>query len=428
MGNIVIVGAQWGDEGKGKIVDLLTEKVDCVVRFQGGNNAGHTLVVDGQKTVLHLVPSGILHAHVTCLIGNGVVLDPEVLLQEIELLAHRGLLTNASRLRISDAAHVIMPFHKQLDRLREEKMGAGKIGTTGHGIGPCYEDKIGRRGIRLGELLYPDDLKEKLQGLINYYNELLPALYKSEKIDFATVYDQALSWGERLKPYIENTSVLIGKLMKQNKMLLFEGAQGTSLDIDHGTFPFVTSSNTVAGGACSGAGVGPTAIESVLGITKAYATRVGSGPFPSELFDEVGQGLQVRGKEFGATTGRPRRCGWLDLVALRHATRVNGLTGLIMTKIDVLSGVDTIKLVTHYECDGERLEDMPTHPKLLERCKPVFEEIEGWKNDITSVRKFADLPTSCQAYVRHVEKSIGVPLMLLSVGPERGQDIWLQKF
>lgn len=423
MANIVIIGAQWGDEGKGKIVDLLTENASAVVRFQGGNNAGHTLVVNGEKTVLHLIPSGILHKGVTCIIGNGVVLDPSILRQELEYLKHREYLTRNEQLVISDSAHVILPYHKELDGLREEALGAAKIGTTKRGIGPCYEDKVGRSGIRTGDFLYPQILLEKLRGIVDAKNQMLDKVYRSKKVACAEIYDQLMQDADELLPYIGNTSVLIHKLRQEGKNMLFEGAQGTCLDVDHGTYPFVTSSNTVAGAACAGAGIGPTHIDAVLGITKAYCTRVGAGPFPTERDDELGKQLQNLGKEFGATTGRPRRCGFLDLVALEHAVRVNGITGLIMTKLDILSAFNEIPVCTHYELDGKKVDFMPVHAHLLEKCQPVYKTLPGWKTDISEAKAIADLPRACRDYLSFIEKSLSIPIKMVSVGPGRGQDL-----
>lgn len=427
MSNTIIVGAQWGDEGKGKIVDILTEEVDAVVRFQGGNNAGHTLVVNGEKTVLHLIPSGILHKNCVCIIGNGVVMDLDVLLKEIEVLKTRGLLQDDARLKISDRAHVILPYHKKIDQLREEALGAGKIGTTGRGIGPCYEDKVARKGIRMGELLYPEILKENLVQTVSQYNNVLEKIYGAEKFDAEKIFSDLRELAKKFAPYICNTSELIDSLTKQGKKILFEGAQGTSLDVDHGTYPFVTSSNTVAGNACAGSGIGPKHIHNVIGISKAYCTRVGSGPFPTELNDEVGTFLRDKGHEYGATTGRPRRCGFIDLVALRHAVIVNGLTGIILTKLDVLSGLKTLKLATHYKLDGNLGNTVPAHVKLIEKSEPVYQDMPGWNEDITAAKTFEELPKTAREYVTAIEKFLGVPVVMVSVGPERGQNFVLKK-
>ncbi len=427
MSNIIIVGAQWGDEGKGKIVDILTTKAHAVVRFQGGNNAGHTLVVNGEKTVLHLIPSGILHKNCLCVIGNGVVLDPQVLCDEIKLIKAKGLLDDLARLKISDRAHLILDYHKDLDAARESERGDNKIGTTKRGIGPCYEDKVARRGITVGHLLYPDLLKIALSSLASYYNGIFSKLYNQKPIDEATEFAKLTTLAEILKPHIVPTAELLEELTKKSSNILFEGAQGTSLDVDHGTYPFVTSSNTVAGNACSGSGVGPSQIDQVLGISKAYTTRVGSGPFPTELNDDIGQFLRDKGHEYGATTGRPRRCGYLDLVALKHAARVNGLTGIILTKIDVLTGVKTIKIATHYEFNGQKITHMPSPVSLLERIKPVYAELPGWDEDISKARKLSDLPKTCQDYIQYIEKAVGVAISMVSVGPQRGEDFFVKE-
>lgn len=423
MTSTVIVGAQWGDEGKGKIVDLLTETADVVVRFQGGNNAGHTLVVQNEKTVLHLIPSGILHPHVTCVIGNGVVIDLSVLISEIEKLNSRGIHTEG-RLFISENAHVILPLHKRLDILREEERGQNKIGTTGRGIGPCYEDKVARRGIRIGDLIHPQILESKLVSLTQYYNQLFTKIFLKEPEDATNLLNTLLEQTQKIKSYIKDLSPYFESWLKDNKKILFEGAQGTSLDVDHGTYPFVTSSNTTAGAASTGSGVGPRYLQNVYGISKAYCTRVGSGPFVTELFDEVGEFLQNKGHEFGATTGRRRRCGYLDLVNLKHAVQANGLTGLILCKIDVLSGLKHIQVATAYELNGQTLSHQPARFQDLEKCKPIYKTLPGWSESIEDIREFEKLPTACQDYVRFIEDSLGVPVILVSVGPERHQNIW----
>lgn len=426
MSQVIIVGAQWGDEGKGKIVDLFTEYADVVVRFQGGNNAGHTLVVDGQTTILHLIPSGILHAKVVCVIGNGVVVDPEVLLAEINGLKKRGLLQNDAQLALSESAHLILPYHKKLDQLREEKKGDDKIGTTGRGIGPAYEDKMARSGIRFCDLASPAEFKQKLSRILERRNENFAKLFNTPPFELEQIYESTLKIYDKLKPYIKNTSILVNQAMRAGKHVLFEGAQGTSLDVDHGTYPYVTSSNTVAGGALSGAGVGPTCIDEVVGISKAYTTRVGHGPFPTELADEIGLKLQKQGCEFGATTGRKRRCGWLDLVVLKHAVRVNGLTSLILTKLDVLSGFKTVKIATGYRCRSQVLDEVPASLSLLEKCEPIYEEMPGWQENVQNIRELKALPLNLQKYVKKIENFLGVPVILLSLGPERGQDILLK--
>lgn len=426
MAQIIIVGAQWGDEGKGKIVDIFTEYADVVVRFQGGNNAGHTIIVNGQKTVLHLIPSGILRSNVQCIIGNGVVVDPEILLQEINELKESGVLTNDSQLAISESAHLIMPYHRRLDQLREERKGSKKIGTTGRGIGPAYEDKMARKGVRFCDLENPASFRNKLHDLLSRRNERFAKMFSTDPFDIDAICDKALEQYGQLKKYITNTSILTHQLIKDGRNVLFEGAQGTSLDVDHGTYPFVTSSNTVAGGALSGAGVGPTMIDEVIGISKAYTTRVGMGPFPTELNDEIGNELQTKGGEFGSTTGRARRCGWLDLVVLKHAVRVNGLTGLVLTKLDVLSGFKTLKLAVAYKAGSQTLKDQPANLETLEKCVPVYEEMPGWTEDLTGITDPKKLPKNVLAYIERIQNFLGIPVVLLSLGPQRGQDIIIQ--
>ncbi len=430
MSNVVVVGAQWGDEGKGKVVDLLTEHAQVVVRFQGGNNAGHTLVVGGQKTVLHLIPSGILHGGKTCVIGNGVVLDPVVLLKEIDSLRTRGVLKDKSQLLISEHAHVILPWHKHLDTLREQSRGGGKIGTTGRGIGPAYEDKVARRGIRVRDLLDATRLRKRIkERLATVADELegLARLARTEAPMFSedALVTEYLALGQRLAEYVGDCSLFLTGELRKGSRVLFEGAQGTLLDIDHGTYPFVTSSNCVAGNAAVGSGIGPTAIDRVMGITKAYTTRVGSGPFPTELDNALGEQLRKVGDEFGATTGRPRRCGWLDAVVLRYAVRVNGLWGLALTKLDVLSGIESLKIATGYELDGQRIEELPGDLEDLSRVVPIYEELPGWEESLADARTMEDLPAAAQRYVRRVEELAGVPVVCVSVGAERGATILL---
>ncbi len=427
MSALVILGAQWGDEGKGKIVDLLTEASDVVIRFQGGNNAGHTLWVKGEKTVLHLLPSGVLHRGKTCLIGNGVVIDPEVLLHEIELLKQRGYLQNDSQLKISDRAHVIMPYHRQIDQLREAAKGAGKIGTTGRGIGPAYEDKVARRGIRVGELISPVLLRQRLKEVLPDQNAYLTQVLKAAPLSEEEIFSHYVRLGEKLSSYVCDAAVFLENNLKKKKKFLFEGAQGTSLDVDHGTYPFVTSSNTVGSAACVGAGVGPKAISDLWGVSKAYTTRVGSGPFPTELQDATGELLREKGGEFGATTGRARRCGWLDLVGLKHAVRVNGLTGLIVTKLDVLSGFDKIKLCTAYEWKGQKIKSIPFSVAELENVKPIYKEFKGWKEDLSQIRSYRKLPATVQKYLKFIEAYLEIPLVMISLGPSREQCIQLKK-
>jgi adenylosuccinate synthase len=426
MSNVAIIGAQWGDEGKGKVVDLLTEDADVVVRFQGGNNAGHTLVVDGRKTVLHLIPSGALHPKKLCVIANGVVVDVEVLLDEIANLKENGCLLDDSLLRISEQAHLIMPYHKAIDLARERLRGKGKIGTTGRGIGPAYEDKVARIGIRFVDLLEEETFEAKLRYNIEEKNIYLKAILKEKTLDFTEIHDSYAACRERLRPYITDTGVLLDSLFRAGKRVLFEGAQGTLLDVDHGTYPYVTSSSTVTGGALSGAGVGPRHIGEVIGICKAYATRVGSGPFPSEVFGPEGETLKREGVEFGATTGRPRRCGWFDAVGARHAVRVNGITGIALTKLDVLTGFKIIPICVAYDCDGERRTEFPASSRVMERAKPILEEMPGWSECLTDVRTFADLPKTAQTYVKRIGEIVGTEIILVSVGPGREQTVVLR--
>ncbi|MBI2082940.1 MAG: adenylosuccinate synthase [Deltaproteobacteria bacterium] len=426
MSNVVIVGTQWGDEGKGKIVDFFTEKADLVVRFQGGNNAGHTLVVAGQKTILHLIPSGVLHPQVTCIIGNGVVIDPQVCLQEIRDLKSRGYLKKEDQLFISENAHVIFPYHREIDLLREERRGKSKIGTTGRGIGPAYEDKVARMGIRMQELVSPERLKKRLEEVLPEKNLYIEKILGGRPQSFQEVFESYLQDGKELKKYVTNTSILLDQEIRQKKNILFEGAQGTSLDVDSGTYPFVTSSNTVAANACVGSGIGPKSIDEVIGVCKAYTTRVGGGPFPTELQDEVGKRLQEKGGEFGATTGRPRRCGWLDLVVLRHAVRANGLTGLVVTKLDVLSGLKTLKVCVAYKYRGEFFREMPSSVEILQECEPVYDEMKGWEENLEGVKRLSDLPKAARTYLERIEKESGVPLSLISIGPSRDQYILIK--
>ncbi|OGP72187.1 MAG: adenylosuccinate synthase [Deltaproteobacteria bacterium RBG_13_58_19] len=426
MPNVVVVGTQWGDEGKGKIVDLLTESAQMVVRYQGGNNAGHTLVVGQEKFIFHLIPSGILHPNTTCLIGNGVVLDLEVLLEEIERLAARGITVGPHNLRISERAHVILPYHKRLDEARERALGAAKLGTTGRGIGPCYEDKTARRGVRVADLLDPEVLRDKLTAVLPEKNFYLEKFLDSEPFRIEEILPIYLEIGKRVRPLVANVSVLLGEAARQGQNLLFEGAQGTHLDIDHGTYPFVTSSNPVAGGAAVGTGVGPGLLHHVLGVVKAYTTRVGSGPFPCECLDAVGEHLRACGVEFGSTTGRPRRCGWLDTVVLKESARLNGLTGLAVTKLDVLTGVDPLKICVAYDLNGARRETVPVTLKDMQGCCPIFEELPGWQEDIRGVRRFADLPLATRNYLKRLEELVQVPINIVSVGPDREETMVLR--
>jgi adenylosuccinate synthase len=426
MANVAIIGAQWGDEGKGKIVDLFTEDADIVVRFQGGNNAGHTLVVDGKKTVLHLIPSGALHPNKLCVIGNGVVVDPQVLLEEITELRQNGWLLDDSLLRISEEAHLIMPYHKAIDQARERLRGEGMIGTTGRGIGPAYEDKVARVGIRLIDLLEEETFQEKLRRNIAEKNIYLKSILKEKTLDFIKIHDGYAAYREKLKPYVTNTGLLLDREMRAGKQVLFEGAQGTLLDVDHGTYPFVTSSNTVAGGVSSGTGVGPRHSHQVIGISKAYTTRVGSGPFPTELHGRDEETLRREGDEFGATTGRSRRCGWFDAVTVRHAVRINGITGLALTKLDVLTGFKKIPLCVAYRYGGAVQHDFPASIRAMQSAEPVLEEMEGWDQSLTGVRKFSDLPANAQTYVRRIEEILETEVILVSVGPGREQTVMLK--
>jgi len=423
----IVIGSQWGDEGKGKVVDVFSAQADYVVRYQGGANAGHTLVVDGKKTVLHLVPSGVLHPNTICVIGAGVVLDIEKLAQEIEALQKNGLLQDPKQLLISDSATVLLSYHRELDQAREKAAGLEKIGTTGKGIGPAYEDRASRQAILFGDLFNSSTLRAKLEASLKEKNFLLEKMYKQKAVSAGEVYEQALQAAEKLAPFrCKDTSFVVHKALKQNKKILFEGAQGTLLDLLHGTYPFVTSSSTLAGSACIGTGIGPGAIDKVIGITKAYTTRVGSGPFPTELSDETGERLRSVGQEFGATTGRSRRCGWLDLVALRYALRINGITNLALMKIDVLSGFKEIKVCTAYELDGQTIKDYPVSPGDLERAKPIYESLPGWTEDISVVKNIKDLPKNAQDYAQFIGKELATPIDVLSVGPGRDQTLWLK--
>jgi adenylosuccinate synthase len=423
--SIVVLGTQWGDEGKGKIVDLLSREMDAVVRFQGGHNAGHTLVIDGDKTVLHLIPAGILQPGVQCMIGNGVVLSLEALKTEVDRLEAQGVDVR-SRLTISPSTPVIMPYHQALDQAREEERGKKAIGTTGRGIGPAYEDKASRRGIRVSDLLNAAALRDKLNAVMDYHNFVLVERFGKPALDIQRTYDDTLQLAAEFTDLVGDVSGKLHELRKQGKRILFEGAQGTLLDIDHGTYPYVTSSNTTIGGVCTGAGVGPDAIDYVLGITKAYTTRVGSGPFPTELFDEVGAGIAERGVEFGATTGRPRRCGWLDAVALRRSAALNGVTGYCVTKLDVMDGMDELKVCTSYRLDGETLDVPPTNPEDWDRLEPVYRSFPGWSESTRGVTDFDALPANAQSYLREVESLIGAPIHMVSTGPDRNENIVLQ--
>lgn len=427
MSSVVVVGTQWGDEGKGKIVDLLTRYADYVVRFQGGNNAGHTLVVEGKKFIFHIIPSGILYKEKKCMIGNGVIIDPAVLISEMDNLRTQGLEVTPDRLMISERAHLIMPYHASLDQAGEAALTAQKkIGTTGRGIGPCYMDKVGREGIRACDLLDDVLFRDKLEAVVEEKNFLLTKKFNCAPLEFQQIYRSYREHGEKLIPYFGNVSVELDNARKNNKNILFEGAQGTHLDIDHGTYPFVTSSNTIAGNACNGSGFGPAHIDAVVGIMKAYTTRVGAGPFPTELFDETGNQLQEKGHEFGATTGRRRRCGWLDGVVVSDATRLNGLTGLAITKLDVLSGQKTIKFATSYDLSGRKLTAMPSNIRQATELTPVYESLSGWQADIEKVREYEELPAQAQDYIKRIEDFVGIPADIVSVGPDRVETLLLR--
>ena len=425
MANIVIVGTQWGDEGKGKIVDLLAEYADMVVRFQGGNNAGHTMVVDGEQFISHLVPSGILQGK-TCIIGNGMVVDPEVLISEIDYLIKKGIDVSPEKLKISEKAHIIMPYHKKMDAAREAANRKQRIGTTGRGIGPCYEDKASRRGIRFVDLIDAELFAEKVKSAAEEKNFTLNQFYGAEGVSADEIISEHAGYRDRLSPYVADISVFLDNKVREGGQVLFEGAQGTHLDIDHGTYPYVTSSNTVSGNACCGAGVGPKQITDVTGIAKAYTTRVGQGPFPTELFDEIGEQIQQKGAEFGATTGRKRRCGWLDTVILRNAVRLNSLTGLAITKLDVLGGLDEIKICTGYTCRGRSIPEFPANLKILSDCEPVYETLPGWSEDISGIRSYAELPENTKAYLKRIEALTETPIDIISVGPGRKETIVLK--
>ncbi|HJD06628.1 MAG TPA: adenylosuccinate synthase [Candidatus Sutterella merdavium] len=421
--NVVVVGAQWGDEGKGKIVDWLTEQAAGVVRFNGGHNAGHTLVINGKKTILRLIPSGIMHATSVCYLGNGVVLSPEAFFKEVDELIALGVPNVEARLRVSANAPLIMPYHVALDHAREAAAGNKKIGTTGRGIGPAYEDKVARRTVRVADLFEPERFAEQVRTVMKLHNFVLEKFLGAEPLDPEKVIADTLAYAERLRPMVCDVSASLQADMAAGKSFLFEGAQGSMLDIDHGTYPFVTSSNTVAGSACAGAGVGPHQLNYVLGITKAYCTRVGEGPFPTELFDETGELLRKKGNEFGAVTGRPRRCGWFDGAALRRAVQINGLTGLAIMKLDVLDGMDTVKLGVGYLYKGEKIDIMPAGADAVAECEPIYEEFPGWKESTFGVQKWEDLPESAQRYLTRLAEVAGAPIAVVSTGPDRVQTI-----
>jgi adenylosuccinate synthase len=423
--SVVILGAQWGDEGKGKIVDLLTERVAAVARFQGGHNAGHTLVIGGKTTILHLIPSGILREGVKCLIGNGVVLSPAALREEIEELEGRGVKVR-SRLAISPATPLIMPYHAAVDRAREKAAGGSAIGTTGRGIGPAYEDKVARRSIRVADLMYPHELPEKVRAAVDYHNFILAQWLKADTVDYQQILDDALAAGEFIRPMVDDVATVLHETRAAGGDILYEGAQGALLDIDHGTYPYVTSSNTTVGGTLAGTGVGACDIDYVLGICKAYATRVGSGPFPTELTDATGEFIARAGNEFGASTGRPRRCGWIDLVALQRAVQINAISGLAMTKLDVLDGLDTIRVCVAYEYRGKRRELAPLDADGWRECKPVYLDFPGWEGQTRGVREWSKLPAAARAYLRAIEELSGCPLAIVATGADRDDTIVLR--
>jgi adenylosuccinate synthase len=423
--NVVVIGTQWGDEGKGKIVDLLTEEVTAVVRFQGGHNAGHTLVIDGEKTVLHLIPSGILRTNVQCFIGNGVVLEPNALLKEVVRLEERGVQVR-QRLFISPACPLILPYHVELDRVREDARGSQKIGTTGRGIGPAYEDKAARRGVRLGDLAYWQGFASKLAEVMEYHNFMLVNYYKSAPVDFQQTLDQCAAVAEQIQPMVADIVSMLHRLREEGRNILFEGAQGALLDVDLGTYPFVTSSNTTAGGTAVGSGFGPRYLDYVLGITKAYATRVGSGPFPTELFDDTGERLASKGNEFGSTTGRPRRCGWFDAVALRQAVQINSISGLCLTKLDVLDGLEEIRVCTGYQQADGVVGSPRFASEYYAEITPVYETLPGWSESTVGVKSIDGLPVNARAYLKRIEDTVGAPIDIISTGPDRSETIVLK--
>jgi adenylosuccinate synthase len=423
MPAIVVVGAQWGDEGKGKATDLLGDRVDYVVRYQGGNNAGHTVVIGDESYALHLLPSGVLSPQVVPVIGNGVVVDPEVLLQEIDDLEKRGV--SCDDLLISANAHLIMPYHRALDKVTERYLGSARIGTTGRGIGPAYADKVARTGIRIQDLLDPGILNQKLELVLRERNQVLTKVYNRRGIDAAAVAEEYLGYGEQIRSYVADTGLVLNQALDGGKSILLEGAQATMLDVDHGTYPFVTSSNPTAGGACVGSGIGPTRITKMIGILKAYTTRVGAGPFPTELADEQGEWLRKAGGEYGVTTGRPRRTGWFDAVVARYSTRVSGITDYFITKLDVLSGLDRVPVCVAYDVGGTRHDEIPMTQTDFHHATPVYEYLDGWWEDITQAREFADLPRNAQAYVKTLEDMIGAPVAAIGTGPRRDQTLQL---
>ncbi|MFW6306071.1 MAG: adenylosuccinate synthase [Bacillota bacterium] len=421
MSNKIVVGSQWGDEGKGKITNMLAQTADVIVRFGGGNNAGHTVIVGEEKFELHLIPSGILYPEKENVIGNGVVIDPEALVEEMNMVEERGV--SLDNLYISESAHVIMPYHRLLDKVEEERKGDAKIGTTGKGIGPAYTDKIARRGIRIIDTLDRDRFFKKLKSTLKYQNLILEKVYNTDPMDAEEVMNQYEEFIEKLRPRVKNTATLLEKAYNEEKRIFFEGAQGTLLDVDHGTYPFVTSSNPTAGGVCTGAGVGPTRIDDVIGVAKAYLTRVGEGPFPTELENKLGEYLREKGHEFGVTTGRPRRCGWFDVPIIKHAVRVNGLTEIAITKLDVMTGMEEIKICTAYQYKGKEITEFPLENGMLTECKPIYKTLEGWEKDITGIQEYEKLPEAARKYVGLIEEYAGVPVKIIGTGPEREEAI-----
>jgi adenylosuccinate synthase len=420
--NIIVIGAQWGDEGKGKIVDLFTDQANAVVRFQGGHNAGHTVVIDGKKTVLHLIPSGILRDNVQCLIGNGVVVSPSALLEEIRMLEKNGVPAR-DRLKISEACALILPYHAMIDQARERSRGTAAIGTTGRGIGPAYEDKVARRALRMGDLLHRERFAAKLGEVLDYHNFVLRNYYRMEPLDFQQVLEEAMQSAVDIAPMITDVSEILFAIRRSGGNILFEGAQGMLLDVDHGTYPYVTSSNTTSGGAATGTGMGPLEFDYVLGITKAYTTRVGSGPFPTELFDEMGEYLARRGNEFGSTTGRRRRCGWFDAVALRRSAQINSISGLCITKLDVLDGLESIRICTGYRVNGTLRSTSPVGAEAFAECEPEYEELPGWRESTLGIRTFGELPKNAQRYLERIVEVSAVPIDIISTGPDRNETI-----
>jgi adenylosuccinate synthase len=423
MANIVIVGAQWGDEGKGKIVDLLTRYADIVVRFQGGNNAGHTIVLKEEKFVFHLIPSGILYENKQCVIGNGVVVDPAVLIEEVNELKKRGYLKNDSQLMVSEEAHLILPYHRRIDIARDRIF---KLGTTGRGIGPAYEDKVARYGIRVVDLMDEEVFRKKLKANLLQKNAYLSEVLKEEGFELSEIFDEFLRFKKQLEKYVRNTSIILYDEIEKGKHILFEGAQGALLDVDHGTYPYVTASNTVAGNACAGSGIGPTMIDSVIGVAKAYTTRVGEGPFPTELKDQVGERIREKGGEYGATTGRPRRCGWFDAVVVNHAIRINGIQEVAITKLDVLNDFDKVKICVGYRVNGKVLHHVPSNLKILESSEPIYEELDGWRKEVKGTKKISELPVQAQRYLKRIEELTNVKIAMVSVGSERNETIELK--